>query len=410
MSLCLLWPKRSSRPPTNAAPGPPWSAFDRVVGSQWHPRHMRLKRRAAMYRASATESLTLAIELFNRPHPAARGDAVVIMAAQACEMLLKALIFQRRGTVLDPSTGLSWSLKKAINIALDDLKILSPEEAVVLRSLKQDRDVAAHDLIEISDDLLWVHMRSIVTIFHRLLREELQDDSPFVGLPARVLPVSATAPTDMGLLVEEEIQMVRDLLAPGRRRSTEAAMRLRPLLALDGSVTGRADAPTEKEVQRASRALAGGKDWRVVLPGLATLQLVRRPPADSGAAGGAREIVLRIGRGAEALPVKRVAPDDEGALAYRDSNPFDDYGIKLSTFGERLGLTRTEGYAVIEALKLKDDDRSYFAERTKSGNVIFQGLSARAKHLAEEALEQGLDVEAAVAAYKAAHRRRSGDD
>ena len=32
----------------------------------------------------------------------------------------------------------------------------------------------------------------------------------------------------------------------------------------------------------------------------------------------------------------------------RTTNPFDEYGIKLTTFGERLGLTRQQGYAVIE--------------------------------------------------------------
>ncbi len=60
-----------------------------------------------MFRTSAVESMTLAVELFNRPNPVARGDAVVMMAAHAFEMLLKAIIFQKRGSVIDADTGLS---------------------------------------------------------------------------------------------------------------------------------------------------------------------------------------------------------------------------------------------------------------------------------------------------------------
>ena len=54
-----------------------------------------------MFRDTGVESLTLAIELFNRPSPIAREHAVVMMLAHAFEMLLKAAIFERRGTVRD---------------------------------------------------------------------------------------------------------------------------------------------------------------------------------------------------------------------------------------------------------------------------------------------------------------------
>lgn len=144
-----------------------------------------------------------------------------------------------------------------------------------------------------SDDLLWVHMRSAVTAFQRLLADELPIERDAAALPARVLPIAATPPTDMTLLVEDELESVRAMLSPGKRRTAEAAARLRPLLALDGSVTGRTDAPTDKEVDRAGRALASGADWRVVLPGLATLRLRNRPKA------GAYEVVLQVWQGCE---------------------------------------------------------------------------------------------------------------
>ncbi len=354
-----------------------------------------------MFRRAAVESMTLAVELFNRPSPVGRDHAVVMMTAHAFEMLLKAIIYQNRRTVADPSTGLSYTLQKCLDIAADDLGVLRDEERVLLRSLKQDRDAATHDIIEMSDELLWVHMRSGVTIFQRLLRDELQDEGSSSALPARVLPVSAVPPTDMTMLVQEEVDNVKGLLAPGKRRTAEAAARLRPLLALDGSVTGRVDAPTDKEVARAGRALADGADWQVVLPGLATLKLRNRPKPE------ADEIVLQVGRAKDAVPVRRAAPDEEaGALAYRSTNPFDEYGVKLSTFGERLGLTQYQGYALIDHLKLKEDDKAFFQKLNASGNPIFQGLSARAAHLGRTALDNGLDLETVVATYTSAKRPR----
>ncbi|MGY1738378.1 DUF3644 domain-containing protein [Geodermatophilus sp. SYSU D00684] len=360
---------------------------------------MRLRRRAAMFRAAAVESMTLAVELFNRPSPVARDHAVVMMAAHSFEMLLKGIIFQARGTVREPGSEDSLSLGRCIDIAADDLTVLRPDERVVLRSLKQDRDAATHDVIVMAEELLWVHMRSAVTIFQRLSRDVLGVEE--AALPGRVLPVSAAPPEDLGLLLDQEVEAVRQLLQPGRRRRDEAAARLRPLLALDGSATGRSDPPTDREVARAERALRAGNDWRTVLPGLTTLSVRNRPHPD------ASEIVLQVGKAPDAVPVRRAhAGEDATALAYRQSNPFDEFSIKLISFGERLGLSRQQGLAIVEHLELKDDDRAYFIRRNRNGNVVYQGLSARALHLARQALDDGLDVDAVTQAYNA--RRRPG--
>jgi hypothetical protein len=70
-----------------------------------------------MFKDTAIESLTLSIELFNRPSPLARDHAVVMMLAHSFEMLLKAIIFQKRGTVRDKGEGLSHSLNRCIEIS-----------------------------------------------------------------------------------------------------------------------------------------------------------------------------------------------------------------------------------------------------------------------------------------------------
>ncbi|GAA1214934.1 hypothetical protein GCM10009655_12680 [Rhodoglobus aureus] len=104
-------------------------------------------------------------------------------------------------------------------------------------------------------------------------------------------------------------------------------------------------------------------------------------------------------REAEGLPVRRAAVG-ESALVYRDSNPFDDFGLALSRFGSKLGLTQFEGYALIYHLKLKQDDRAYFIRRTLKGAVKFQGLSARALELAKkEMAKPDFDLDALKRLY-----------
>lgn len=227
---------------------------------------VRLRRQATMFKNTSMESLTLSIELFNRPSPLARDHAVIMMLAHSFEMLLKAIIFQRRGTVRDKGDPLSHSLNRCIEISTSDLQTVTNDERTLLGAIKQDRDCATHDIIVMSDDLLWVHMRAGISVFRRLLLDEFGEELTDL-LPGRVIPVSAAPPSDLGLLVETEIQDVRALLATGRRRSAEAGARLRPLLSLDGSATGRTDQPTEAEVSRAEKGLRSKTDWRKVLPG-----------------------------------------------------------------------------------------------------------------------------------------------
>jgi hypothetical protein len=365
---------------------------------------VRLKRQAGQFKDVAIGSLTLSIELFNRPSETARHHAVIMMLAHSFEMLLKGIIFQARGTVRDKGDNLSHSLRQCIDISVDSLGILTPGERVLLLAVKQDRDCATHDVITMSEDLLWLHMRSGISTFRRLLRDRFALELTEL-LPGRVIPVSAAPPTDLASLVESELASILILVEPGKRRFAEAAARLRPLLSLDGSVTGRSDQPTEPEVARAARHLREGQDWRVVLPGLARLSIATAEGADD-----AQEVILRIGSDPDGMPVRRAAPNESGALAYRGVSPFDEFGLKLSKFGERLGLCINEGYAIIRALKLKEDDRAYFVRRNSSGNVIYQGLSARALELGRAALKDPqFDLAAATREYNG-RNSRGGDE
>src|SRR5690606_28975081 len=165
----------------------------------------------------------------------------------------------------------NYALGRCINVCESNLGVLDADAAAFLRVLKQDRDAAMHDVVSMSEDLLWLHIRSAVTVFDKLLQAAFQEKLQTL-LPSRVLPVSASPPTDLGLVVDREIEQVRKMVSGGRRQAAEAEAVMRPLLALDGAATGREDPPTDAEVKKGISKLRSGDDWRKVLPGIATLE------------------------------------------------------------------------------------------------------------------------------------------
>lgn len=293
---------------------------------------MRERRKTTLLKTAGAESLSLAVELFNRPASTARESSVLLLLGHSFEMLLKAAIYQDRGTIQDPGDPTSYGFGRAINIAASDLRIVDDDEVTVLRAIKQDRDAAAHNIVAMSDDLLWLHVRSAVTTFARVLRDTFAADITDI-VPARVVPVAALPPSDPVAVVEREMGEIAQLLAPNTRRGEEARARLRPLLALDGSVTGREEVPAEIEIDRAVRSLRAGKDWRAVFPGLASLALSEAPVP------GSQEVTLKVSRSDDGVPVRAAAPG-ESALLYRAMDPFQEFNIKLSEFGTKLGLSR----------------------------------------------------------------------
>ena len=94
-------------------------------------------------------------------------------------------------------------------------------------------------------------------------------------------------------------------------------------------------------------------------------------------------------------------------MAYREVDTFDTYSIAPSKFGEKLGLTAHQGYAVIYALDLRNDPRCFKEKRASKGYVKFSGFSNRALERAKTALNDGLDVKQAVADYNARNRKKA---
>lgn len=64
-----------------------------------------MKRRTRKRNTTATESLTLAAEMFNRPSPVGRTQGCCWTCSHAFEMLFKAILGEDRGRIQPPGSG-----------------------------------------------------------------------------------------------------------------------------------------------------------------------------------------------------------------------------------------------------------------------------------------------------------------
>lgn len=354
-----------------------------------------LRRDVQQFHDRAINSIRLAIECFNRPIDQGRSEAVLHFALHAHEMLAKSMLLHRRRAIQDRRDSKTISFERCLNL-LDGSgeKILDENDRISLTALSNVRDAAQHSVVMLSEQELFLHAQAAVTVFDRALRKAFQQRLADF-LPTRVLPISTQPPMSMKLLIDKEASQIRDLLQPGRRRTSEATARLRSILAMDLAAAGTHRGPTPLEVTRAANRLRGGRRWTSVFPNLAGLQL------ESSGAG--QTYSVRLTRSPDGLPARFADTEDEagGAAIIREVNYFDKYNIKLTEFGKRLGVTQTQGYALIYYLGLKDDPETFYLRRTSAGSVQFQGLTHLALIRAREALADGLDVTEAMIAWKA---------
>ena len=87
----------------------------------------KTKRDVAELKKRAINSLVLGIELFNRPHDQGRAEGVLIFLHHAFEMLLKAVIKDRTGTVHTKGEKYSYGFDKCLQVAQDKIRVISSD-------------------------------------------------------------------------------------------------------------------------------------------------------------------------------------------------------------------------------------------------------------------------------------------
>ena len=316
-----------------------------------------MKRETKYLLTKATDSLVLSIEHYNRPSDRGRVHAVLILLDHAFEMFLKAAIIHRGGKIRRPRETQTITLKECLGKALSEkgVQFLSGEQGLQLRSLNSLRDAAQHYLLELSEQHFYIHVQAGFTLFRDIYSEVFGKELK-MHLPARVLPVSTTPPTDISTVFENETEEIQRLLRHGRRQRMEARAKLRGLVIVDRAIHGGNLQPTDSELNRYGNSVASGREWHEVFPGAATIQFT--------ATGTGPSLDLRISK-REGIPTRLVPEGTPGAslVAVRKFDDLGYYNLGHNQIANHLGLTRPKTTALIWYFNIKDDP-DYFRRFT----------------------------------------------
>jgi hypothetical protein len=339
-----------------------------------------MKREVRLLKGKAVASLTLSIEHFNRPWDMGRGDAVLILLDHSFEMLLKASILHRGGRIREPREKNTIGFDACVRRSLSTpgVQFLSDEQALVLQAINGLRDAAQHHLVDLSEAQLYLHAQGGVTLFRDVLasvfREKLTD-----LLPERVLPISTRAITDPMVMFEEEVDEVRQLLAPGSRRTAEAHAKLRGLAIVDGAIRGELLQPGDGDLRRLAASVQAGAKLDQLFQGISSVKFVTD--------GSGPTVSLRITKN-EGVPVT-IVPEgtpDSSVVAVRRVDELGFYSLGRDDLAKRVGLTTNKTSAAIRLLDLKSDADCY--KEFKIGAVRHQRYSQKAISRLKALLEQ----------------------
>lgn len=344
----------------------------------------RFKRDVAPLLERSVASLTLSIELFNRPSEVGRSHTVLILLQHAFELLLKAALLQRGRPIADPEEPYTFGFARVLRIAQQELALLTVDEAATLAILDTQRDQVQHFWAEVSEDLLYLHAQSSATLFDRLLRSHF-GTTLADHLPSRVLPISTSPPTDLAILFDRELAEVDRLLARGTRKSARALARLRSILAF--AIGSRPDQSrvSQEELASAVRRRRRGNEWEVILPEIAQLKLTTE--------GSGIPVTVRISKDAQ-LAVRVAGPGEPvvGTLMKQEVNLWDTFNLNLTDLAEKLKITAPRVLALIYDLDLQGD-RDCFRLLQKR-NMKLKGYSKKALDALRAAVAEGKHVEA----------------
>jgi len=344
----------------------------------------RAKRDVAELKKRAINSLVLGIELFNRPHEQGRAEGVLIFLHHSFEMLLKAIIKDKTGTIHANGEKYTYGFDKCLTVAQAEIKVISADERASLSILDAHRDTSTHYYQEISEDLLYLQAQASVTLFDDLLKRNFKEGlADFI--PERVLPISTRPPKDLKVLIDSELNQVDELLQAGSRKGIQAAARLRPILALATATRDDAERVTEGELRKAINRRRQGDNWSIILPEVAQLKLDTQ--------GDGIPICLRIKKDAD-LAV-RVAKNGEpvvGTVIKQEINIWDKFNLGRDDLAEKLGISGPKISAMILELKIQDNPDLFKVLRRKS--TSFKGYSKAALDALKSALDGGVDVNA----------------
>jgi hypothetical protein len=308
-------------------------------------------KEARLLKAKAEASLLLSIDHFNGISDIGRYEAVLIFLDHSFEMLLKAGILKKGGKIRESREKNTIGFARCVRKAISEQSFITEDQALVLQAINGLRDAAHHHLLDLSEGVLYLHAQSGVTLFRDILRDVF-DEELAETLPARVLPVSTVMLTDPFEMFASEVETVRGLLAPGRRKSAEATAQLRGIAIVDGALRGYFLRPGENELRSLGQRLVKGESFADVFPGIGSTVF--------STDGTGPQMSLRISR-KEGVPVTIVPEGTQGAgvIAERKVNELSFYNLGRNDLAKKVGLTTAKTTAAIAILKVKSDPNCF---------------------------------------------------
>lgn len=295
-------------------------------------------------------------------------------------MLLKAAILHRGGKIRERYAKQTFGFDACIRKALSDgkLKFLTEEQALTLQIINSLRDAAQHHLVDISEQQLYLHAQSGLTLFRDLLKAVFLQDLAN-EIPTRVLPISTTPPADLATLFDNEVKAIKQLLQPRKRHRIEALAKLRPLAILDASIQGKRVQPEQQDLKKLSEQVQGGKNWYDLFPGVASIDLTTE--------GDGHAIELRISK-KEGIPTQLVPEGTLGAtvVAVKRVNELGYYNMGRDQLANNIGLTGPKTTAVIWHLNLRSEPEC--CKEFTIGKTKFTRYSQKAISRIKEALKE----------------------
>jgi hypothetical protein len=338
-----------------------------------------MRKEAKHLYQKAIDSLTLSIELFNRPNDCGRTHGVLIFLDHSFEMLLKASIIDKGGKIKEKGAketiGFSACCRKGFSDA--SIKFLNETEVLTLQTINGLRDAAQHYTLEMSEQYLYFQAQAGLTLFRDIVKRVFNVDLK-TELPVRVLPLSTTPPMDIQAFFSTEVSDIKKLLAPKSRKKLEATEKLRALAIMENSIQGNESQPSDTELKTLQTKLIKGSTWNQIFPSVSTLSFTQK--------GYGPSLDLRITK-SEGVAITIVPEGTPGAgvIAIKRVNELDYYNLGRDQLAKKLMLTPPKTTAAIKHFKIKDDPDCF--KHLKVGNVPFDRYSPKAIEKIREGLK-----------------------
>ena len=337
-----------------------------------------MKRKTKLFIDKSKDSLLLAIELFNRPSDSCRTEGVIILLDHSFEMLLKATVLEKTGGIREKQAKYNYGFDKCLNVCETRLNLIDKDASLILRNLNGLRDVAQHDVVIISERLLYAHAQSSVAIFNSLL-SKIFSINLVNYMPNRVLPVSTLPPVEMQVLINEDMGIAKSLLAGSQRRRIEAEARVRTYMVIEKNLRDLyGDSSHLPSVERLVTQIKR-RNWQEFMPMVAGL--VQTSPDG---------IPISLSVSKEGYPIC-VDPSSPTAIAFKYVKPEDMWPFLTDGLASKLGIGRHYFLELVKMFELKHKDEYHIAIKSGESSSV-QKYSGKAYQVLRTAIDrEGLD-------------------